>query len=94
MSKSSARHANIGKDNKNIRAKILAKKQKNLDANLAKMQANLDYIRDHGLQRIGTEAPSTTVRRHQRLLEQRARTAPIHEVAGATRLQQIEEATS
>ena len=72
VSKASARHKAQGKDPKNIAKKISEKHAKNAAMNQARMQANLDYIAEHGLDRIGSEAPSTTVRRHLRTLKQEA----------------------
>lgn len=102
MSKSSARHKNLGKDPKQIAAKIAAKHARNKARNDAAMQANLDYISAHGLerqleervvvqvQRDGSrrskivtvlEAPSTTVRRHQREIQREAAAQKMQEIA-------------
>ena len=59
VSKASARHQHGAR-------KISDRKAKNIALNHSRMQANLDYIAEHNLVRMNNEAPSTTVRRHQR----------------------------
>ena len=76
MSKASARHKNLGKDPKNIAAKIAAKHDRNREANTARFQANLDRIEQLGLQRL-TITKTRTLRDH--------RGAPLRDKTGTVR---------
>ena len=61
VSKASARHKNLGKDPKNIAAKIAEKHARNREINEQKQAANLRFIEDHGLERL-------SLTRHRRIL--------------------------